>query len=613
LLDDKTITIDGVEYPAMLKTDTNDQGLKEALIRYNNSRYRKRPQAMDYIHELTIDRLVNKIDVQEKPITGRGLDINELAQKSFVEPHIIQILYNQDYLNKNLYPDLNANAIDKIETSFINFRLTGDIEDYNKTVSLLQIANGTKSRFDSNRSILPKINENLSPDKKQEVGELIKQFIYEEDENKRDALYTQINEINNSEDEVSKEASAEDEVSKEASAEDEVSQGEPAPEVTTVDEFRPAKPFMPLTPPTAIPPIEEVVTVSQEPTPEVITVLKPYVRPVQDPNRYTPGELEQRKQQRRYAILSQVAYDSYYTSPQEAELKMQQYLPNHHILDQYTSANSTVIEKITDDGIREIIIANRGTDPTNAGDLVADAMILAGNPLENLGFSTGRFREYEDLYLRIKNDYPDAKIILTGHSLAGRGSLMLGEKYNEETQVFNVGSSPVDLLIPSAKKNPKIKIYNTPTDVISISNRYDTNQEVIDVSSRNSFFNPLGSHTLDNFMTNRVLARKGGVDPNFKKRFSSLVGLPKDIDKKLDEPSIEPYSKSLGIAGKYGLGNIIRERIPSNTFTTPVLPKSEDIDYLDIVNLFYEEKDKPCVIDPKTLKKTCQKKKSLQL
>eukprot|EP00965_Chrysotila_dentata_P017704 588571-Pleurochrysis_carterae.AAC.1 len=100
-------------------------------------------------------------------------------------------------------------------------------------------------------------------------------------------------------------------------------------------------------------------------------------------------------------MASQAAYDVYYTSVEEAEAKLQRFMPAHHILTQYTDSHSTVIEKIDGrTGKQEIIIAYRGTDPLNPTDvLLADAQIAAGLPLERVvEHPIGRFAEAEEKY-----------------------------------------------------------------------------------------------------------------------------------------------------------------------------------------------------------------------
>ena len=99
------------------------------------------------------------------------------------------------------------------------------------------------------------------------------------------------------------------------------------------------------------------------------------------------------------------------------------------------------------------------------------------------GVKAGRFDEAQQKYLNVKNQYPNADIITTGHSLGGSQALYVARKNNLSSYIFNTGSSPLDikdeLFIGS---NSKIKAFHTPGDIISTSNRYlDKSDKVINV------------------------------------------------------------------------------------------------------------------------------------
>lgn len=215
----------------------------------------------------------------------------------------------------------------------------------------------------------------------------------------------------------------------------------------------------------------------------------------------------EKTEQRRFALLSQASYDTYYTSAEKANDKLQVYMPAHHILPEYSDKNSTVIEKINNNGEQELIISYRGTDPFNPLDLTADAQIAFGNPsAQLLNFPVGRFREAENKYLELKKQFPNAKITLTGHSLGARQALLIGEKYNVPTRAFNVGSSIADYVISNYPKRDDIKIYTVDSDWISSPNRKDTSQEVISVvpMQETTLLAPLAGHGLDNFIPNWI-------------------------------------------------------------------------------------------------------------
>lgn len=64
---------------------------------------------------------------------------------------------------------------------------------------------------------------------------------------------------------------------------------------------------------------------------------------------------------RRYAILSQVAYDVYNKDKSVAQDTMKDYLPRHDLDEIYTDKDSAVITKDRQDGKKDVIISYRGT------------------------------------------------------------------------------------------------------------------------------------------------------------------------------------------------------------------------------------------------------------
>lgn len=346
--------------------------------------------------------------------------------------------------------------------------------------------------------------------------------------------------------------------------------------------------------------------------------LKPFVSQSEDETTNTQAELQRKRDQKKYAMLSQIAYDSYYTSPEEANAKLKDYMPAHSIILEDTTKNSTVIQKINNKGEREITIAYRGTDPTNALDLVADAVIFSGNITEYFNVPVGRFKQAEDTYKRIKAKYPDAKITLTGHSLGAREALLIGEKYNVPTQVFNVGSSPIDFLVPNAEKKDFIKIYNVATDPISISSRYDTSQEVIDVPNRGNPINPLSAHALTNFLPERVISGQATEKPTTKlvkePTIAQLPTAPVELPKEDLIVNVVNFEDT-----SYQLGPLIDpektdepkrfvyQRIPSST--TQVV-NNKPLSSFKMIEIFQSvDKERNCKIDPITLKKSCPERR----
>lgn len=360
------------------------------------------------------------------------------------------------------------------------------------------------------------------------------------------------------------------------------------------------------------------------PKPEILPIeqqvnddLKPFVKALEDETKNTQAELQQKRDQKKYAMLSQIAYDSFLTSPEEANAKLQQYMPAHSILLDDTTDNYTVIQKINNQGQREITIAYRGTVLSNPSDLLADTQIFSGGVI---GDPSGRYKEAEDAYLKIKKKYPDAIITLTGHSLGSSLALSVGAKHNVPTQVFNVGSSPLEFLFAdNPEKKDFIKIYNVPTDFISVSNRYMTKQDVVDVPNRGNIINPLSSHALDNFLPERVVSGKAKNKPVSQPTTTPVVNQEPIFYTPIQEPIVNIINFKDSI---YQLGDLIEDntvpkikstekfmyqRIPEPT--NVILP-NKSISSLELLDIFQSvDIDRTCKIDPITLKKTCPHKK----
>lgn len=181
---------------------------------------------------------------------------------------------------------------------------------------------------------------------------------------------------------------------------------------------------------------------------------------------------------RRYAVMSSVAYD-YYDSKDTAENNLKKFLPLHNIDHDLSDKNSVVIlgkspQTRQDKSPRDVIVAYRGTRPTNLSDLNADAKILFGfNPL------TDRANEAQRKYDMVKDKYPQASITTTGHSLGGNLGFYVAKNNDLQGHFFNLGSSPTDTA--SVKGKTKVNIYHTFGDLVSVSNKYFTNDNFTEV------------------------------------------------------------------------------------------------------------------------------------
>jgi hypothetical protein len=103
-----------------------------------------------------------------------------------------------------------------------------------------------------------------------------------------------------------------------------------------------------------------------------------------------------------------------------------------------------------------IVIAFAGTNPTDAIDWTADleSIVREGKPLPTL-IRTIKTTETQPesamaFFERVKADYPDATVVLTGHSLGGFLGLYVGAETQTEARVFN-GPDPYAVLSDDAK------------------------------------------------------------------------------------------------------------------------------------------------------------------
>lgn len=126
------------------------------------------------------------------------------------------------------------------------------------------------------------------------------------------------------------------------------------------------------------------------------------------------------------------------------------------------------------DSRNELIIGLRGTNPTDVEDLANDANIVRTDLFdeENVRFNRSyRISDADALYNRVRQKYPAYRIVVSGHSLAGRMAMELARNHrqrgvngNTSYVAYNAGGFPM-----SVKDYPtdRTKIYLTGSDVLS--------------------------------------------------------------------------------------------------------------------------------------------------
>lgn len=94
----------------------------------------------------------------------------------------------------------------------------------------------------------------------------------------------------------------------------------------------------------------------------------------------------------------------------------------------------------------QLIIAHRGTVPSDHADILADAFIA-----NDTFASSSRAKSSLTATKRAMRKYPQLTVIQTGHSLGGATAQFVGAKTNTRVVAFNAGSSPYNLLPSIAK------------------------------------------------------------------------------------------------------------------------------------------------------------------
>jgi hypothetical protein len=167
-----------------------------------------------------------------------------------------------------------------------------------------------------------------------------------------------------------------------------------------------------------------------------------------------------------YAVLSKASYDYYHKGLPTAQKELDSYSQTKgYIIDPKLSNKNAVVAKSGD----KVVISYRGTVLSNPSDILADAEILLGRDKIKV-FLNDRFDEADGLYNKVKKEYPESEITLTGHSLGSAEAIYVGTKNNTRSISFNEGTSPLDALFSrfgSKEADKKQTVYITGKDIIS--------------------------------------------------------------------------------------------------------------------------------------------------
>ena len=259
------------------------------------------------------------------------------------------------------------------------------------------------------------------------------------------------------------------------------------------------------------------------------------------------------------AIASDIAYKHELNSldnPATAIIETQKLLNErftepHFLVPEFSSNNAITIKRPND----EYIMAVRGTRPTNVSDLTADAQILLNESNNN------RVNSVEKLYKSFREEQPNAKLTLTGHSLGSYVAHQIANKYDEDFVGFSHPASPLGLLSDNLDYNTTAEhtIYVTKNlDVLSSFNKYAkfTDKVISLPQKQETQSDYLGSHSLENFLPTkketlqpRILKTKKGKNTFFSVEPEavrlSAKSNPAIYDNCADNPSLERCAKKI--------------------------------------------------------------------
>lgn len=176
------------------------------------------------------------------------------------------------------------------------------------------------------------------------------------------------------------------------------------------------------------------------------------------------------------AVMAEAAYLRTENAKQNSLTKQN---VNYTLLPEYSDKFSSVFKKDN-----HLVFSIKGTDITNStGTRLSDLKddLLIGLGMER---ATGQYKKAKKKFEKLRNDFKDHEISLTGHSLGGNVVKNLHfEKADEikESHIFNPGathhhvrSRGILSLHPKNKKNAeKLHSYTTSSDPISFSSLFD--------------------------------------------------------------------------------------------------------------------------------------------
>jgi len=114
---------------------------------------------------------------------------------------------------------------------------------------------------------------------------------------------------------------------------------------------------------------------------------------------------------------------------------------------------------------KKVVIAFRGTDPTNWRDLTTDALMTTG-----LGAYGSRFKNARKITAEVIQRYGKENVSVTGHSLGGSQALHVSRHFGVKAEVFNPFVHPSETILALGLTRPSYKhatIHSNLTDPVS--------------------------------------------------------------------------------------------------------------------------------------------------
>ena len=263
------------------------------------------------------------------------------------------------------------------------------------------------------------------------------------------------------------------------------------------------------------------------------------------------------------AVASDVAYkhelnivDNPVTANAETQkLLNERFTEPHFLVPEFSNEHAITIKRPNTSGTAndEYILAVRGTRPTNISDLYADSQILLNESNNN------RVNSVEKLYKSFREEQPNAKLTITGHSIGSYVGHSIANKYDENFVGFSHPASPLGVLTENLDYNTTAnhKIYLTQNlDVLSSLNKYAKfNDKVISLPQKQSTLSSyIGSHSLENFLPSkkktlkpRILKTKRGRNTFYETPNAEDVRRSGNAiyDNCADNPNLERCAKKI--------------------------------------------------------------------